>query len=383
MEALVNLLAQYFGIDPAVIFAAINAQQASEDNRVVNDNVALDSSDAADDESNEYVNGVYVGDNDSSDHDESNEYVNGVYVGDSDHDESSEYVNGVYVGDNGDNDHDESNEHVNGVHVGDSDHDESSEYVNGVYVGDNGDNDHDESNEYVNGVYVGDSDHDESSEYVNGVYVGDNGDNDHDEPNEYVNGVYFGDSDHDESSDYVNGVYVGDNDDNDHDESNEYVNGVYVGDNDDDGTTTRASMQMALCTAVLRYVRSSAGYSEISDDRNDQYRFELNGSELADGDLVDAGEQIVAKYELGRRGWEFDRLDSDESLSVQVYSNEAFIIETEYEGPGKVEFKIFSDLDGDQVWTEVVEGEVYSSSTSIDLVGLVNAGVIDPAMLLG
>ena len=48
MEALVNLLAQYFGIDPAVLFAAINAQQASEDDRVVNDNVALDSSDAAD-----------------------------------------------------------------------------------------------------------------------------------------------------------------------------------------------------------------------------------------------------------------------------------------------------------------------------------------------
>jgi len=233
MEALVNLLAQYFGIDPAVIFAAINAQQASEDNRVVNDNVALDSSDAADDESNEYVNGVYVGDNDDNDHDESNEYVNGVYVGDND---------------------------------------------------------------------------------------------------------------------------------NDHDDLSEYANGGYVG---------------------TGYVRSSTGYSEISDDRNDQYRFELNGSELADGDLVDAGEQIVAKYELGRRGWEFDRLDSDESLSVQVYNNEAFIVETEYERPGKVEFKIFSDLDGDQVWTEVVEGEAYSSSTSIDLVGLVNAGVINPAMLLG
>ena len=214
MEALVNLFAQYFGIDPAVLFAAINAQQASEDNRVVNDNAALDSSDAADDESDEYVNGVYVGDNDSSDHDESNEYANGVYDG----------------------------------------------------------------------------------------------------------------------------------------------------------------------SAV---VRSSAGYSEISDDRNDQYRFGLSGSELADGDLVDAGEQIVAKYELGRRGWEFDRLDSDESLAVQVFNNEAFIIETEYERPGKIEFKIFSDLDGDQVWTEVVEGEAYSSSTSIDLVGLVNAGVIDPAMLLG
>ena len=268
MEALVNLLAQYFGIDPALLFAAINAQQSSEDNSVVNGNVAIDSSDAADDESNEYVNGVHVSDSDSSDHDESNEYVNGVYTGDDDHDESNEYVNGVHVGDR-----------------------DSS--------------DHDESNEYVNGVYTGDNDHDESSEYENGGYMG------------------------------------------------------------------------------TGSVRSSSGYSEISDDRNDQYRFELKGSELADGDLVDAGEQIVAKYELGRRGWEFDRLDSDESLSVQVYNNEAFIVETEYERPGKVEFKIFSDLDGDQVWTEVVEGEVYSSSTSIDLVGLVNAGVIDPAMLLG
>lgn len=179
-----------------------------------------------------------------------------------------------------------------------------------------------------------------------------------------VNGSVADDSsdvDTDESNEYVNGVYVGDND-NDHDESNEYVNVGYVG---------------------TGYASSSTGYSEISDDRHEQYRFELIGSELADGDLVDAGEQIVAKYELGRRGWKFDRLDSDESLAVQVFNNEAFIVETEYERPGNVEFKIFSDLDGDQVWTEVVEGEVYSSSTAIDLVGLVNSGVIDPAMLLG
>jgi hypothetical protein len=274
MEALVNLLAKYFGIDPAMLFAAIGLQQSGND-----------SSPSKNDESNEYANGVHLDDNDGN-HDDSNEYVDGVLVGDSDHDESNEYVNGNYVDDNG--------------------------------------RDHDDANEYVNGVYVGDSDHDESNEYANGMYVGDN--------------------------------------DRDHDDANEYANGGYMG---------------------TGSVRSSAGYSEISDDRNDQYRFELKGSELADGDLVDAGEQIVAKYELGRRGWEFDRLDSDESLSVQVYNNEAFIVETEYERPGKVEFKIFSDLDGDQVWTEVVEGEVYSSSISIDLVGLVNAGVIDPAMLLG
>ena len=136
---------------------------------------------------------------------------------------------------------------------------------------------------------------------------------DHDESNEYVSGVYVGDN----HNEYVNGAYVGDND-NDHDDSNEYVNGAYVGDNDHGNTSDGYS------NSGTTLARSSAGYSEISDDRNDQYRFELNGSELADGDLVDAGEQIVAKYELGRRGWDFDRLDSDESLAVQVYNNEAF-----------------------------------------------------------
>ena len=135
-----------------------------------------------------------------------------------------------------------------------------------VYVGDN-DGEYDESDDYASGVYVDDSDHDETNEHVNGVYVGHN-DSDHDEPNEYVNGVYAADNDHDESNEYVNGVYVGDNDDNGHDDSSEYVSVVYGG------------------SAV---VRSSAGYSEISDDRNYQYRFELKGSELADGDLVDAG----------------------------------------------------------------------------------------------
>ena len=216
MESMINLLAKYFGLDPAVLYAVVaNVEPTAAPSAPVFD--AYDSSDAS---LNDDIGSLSAADS----------------VGD--HDESNEYVSGVYVGDN------------------------HNEYVNGAYVGDN-DNDHDDSNEYVNGAYVGDND------------------NDHDDSNEYVNGAYVGDSDHGNTSDgYSNS-----------------------------GTTL---------------ARSSAGYSEISDDRNDQYRFELNGSELADGDLVDAGEQIVAKYELGRRGWDFDRLDSDESLAVQVYNNEAF-----------------------------------------------------------
>jgi hypothetical protein len=192
----------------------------------------------------------------------------------------------------------------------------------------------------------------ESTEHVNG----DDHDRNHNESTEHVNGV-DDDRNHNESTEHVNGV----DDDRNHNESTEHVNGV-----DDHG------------------VSNQTGYSQISDD-DDQYRFQLGDNSYADGDLVDATDAIVSKFELGRRGWKLDSIDNDESLSVQIYNGEAYIIETEIERSGNVEFNIYQDLDGDQIWTEVVEGEIYSSNIvagDIDLVGLVNAGVIDPAMFL-
>jgi len=201
----------------------------------------------------------------------------------------------------------------------------------------------------------------ESTEHVNGVDDNDH-DRNHNESTEHVNGVDDNDHDrnHNESTEHVNGV-----DDNDHDrnhnESTEHVNG-----DDDHGVSNQTS------------------YSQKSDD-DDQYQFQLGDNSYADGDLVDATDAIVSKFELGRRGWKLDSIDNDESLSVQIYDGEAYIIETEIERSGNVEFNIYQDLDGDRIWTEVVEGEIYSSNIvtgDIDLVGLVNAGVIDPAMLI-
>ena len=219
-----------------------------------------------------------------------------------------------------------------------------------------------EANEYVNGVHVEGNESHEANEYVNGVHVEDD---DSHEANEYVNGVHVEGNESHEANEYVNGVHVEGNESH---EANEYSNSATSGDDLYSYSSTSSS--------------SSTGYSSRSDDYNDQYQFGISGSEMADGDLIDAGELILSKYELGRRGWKMDRLDSDETLSVQVYNNEAFIIETEREGFNRTEFKIYSDLDGDQIWTEVVEGEVNTAAGSIDLVGLVNSGVIAPAMLM-
>jgi hypothetical protein len=48
-----------------------------------------------------------------------------------------------------------------------------------------------------------------------------------------------------------------------------------------------------------------------------------------------------------------------------------------------VKFKIFSGLDGDQLWTEAIVSEVNSSSTAINLIGPVHTGVKGPDMLFG
>jgi len=291
----------------------------------------------------------------SADHDESPEQADGYGQGD-DHDDSLEHANGYDLND----DRDDSLEHANGYDLND-DHDDSLEHAYGYDL----DDDHDDSLEHANGYDLND-DHDDSLEHAYGYDL----DDDHDNSLEHANGYDLND-DHDGSLEHANGRDL----DNDHDDSPVQSNGYEPHDGYEDAYEYLGDVPYA--------VRASSGYSELSDDRFDQFRFELGDGEFADGDLVDAGETLINKFELGRRGWKLDRLDVDESLSVQVYGNEAFIIETELEH-GSVEFKIYSDLDGDQIWTEVVEGEVYSAntaSTNVDLVGLVDSGVVNPLML--
>ena len=270
--------------------------------------------------------------------------------------ESTEYANGYDL----DNDHDDSLEHDSDYDL-DNGHDDFPEHANGYDL----DNNHDDFLEH-DSDYDLDNDHDDFLEHANGYNL----ENNHDESLEHDNEYDF-DNDHDESLEHANRYDL----DNYHDESLEHANGNVLYSEHDD--------VYEYLDSAPYLVSSNAGYSELSDDRFDQFKFELSDGEFADGDLVDSGETLINKFELGRRGWKLDELDFDESLGVQVYGNEAFIVETEMER-GSIEFKVYSDLDGDRIWTEVIEGELYSANSatnSIDLVGLVESGVVDPLML--
>lgn len=119
-------------------------------------------------------------------------------------------------------------------------------------------------------------------------------------------------------------------------------------------------------------------------DLLDQYRFVLSDGSLADGDLVDANENVAAQYELGRRGWKQDFLDRNETIDIQELANAAFIVKTEIERNGSAEFSIYSDVNGDGTWHEILEGyttAAYVAEGSVDLVGLADAGLLEPAVL--
>ena len=95
-----------------------------------------------------------------------------------------------------------------------------------------------------------------------------------------------------------------------------------------------------------------------------------------------AGDTVEAAYELGKRGWKLDRMDSDESYSVLTIGDDTFIVQTEADYNG-AEFEVYADRDGDGLWGKIAEGETSGDfmnlDGSVDLVGIFDAGLLAAA----
>lgn len=95
-----------------------------------------------------------------------------------------------------------------------------------------------------------------------------------------------------------------------------------------------------------------------------------------------AGDTVEASYELGKRGWKLDRIDSDESYSVLTIGDDTFVVQTEADYNG-AEFEVYVDRDGDGLWGKIAEGETSSDfmnlDGSVDLVGIVDADLLAAA----
>lgn len=116
------------------------------------------------------------------------------------------------------------------------------------------------------------------------------------------------------------------------------------------------------------------------------FQFSLaNGATATDAN-VGQGDLITGMMELGRRGWKVDRVDANETLQVVDVEGDAFILKTEMKRNGEIDFNIFQDRDSDGLWTEIADGETHGAFVTpdgqIDLVGIVNTGLLDNALVL-
>lgn len=113
------------------------------------------------------------------------------------------------------------------------------------------------------------------------------------------------------------------------------------------------------------------------------YQFTLAGGAVATGDAAAPGDAIAGMMELGRRGWKLDRIDANETIEVVNVGADSLILKTQTQRNGEIEFSVFRDDDGDGLWSQIANGETrdvfVTLDGQVDLVGLVNAGLLQAA----
>lgn len=115
----------------------------------------------------------------------------------------------------------------------------------------------------------------------------------------------------------------------------------------------------------------------------ENHSFKLTDGSTATGGSVLESDLIASHLELSRRGWKLDNMDANEDLAVVEVDGTYFIVKSEVERSGEIEFSLFIDEDDDGLWTEVAEGQTrgdyLDSAGQIDLVGMIDDGLLLPA----
>lgn len=94
-----------------------------------------------------------------------------------------------------------------------------------------------------------------------------------------------------------------------------------------------------------------------------------------------SGSSVTAVYEVKNGRTELERMERDETWTFDG----SRVIKTEMDD-GRLETTVYTDSDGDGLWSEIAEGEARDAFVTaegrIDLVGLLDAGLLQPADLL-
>lgn len=113
------------------------------------------------------------------------------------------------------------------------------------------------------------------------------------------------------------------------------------------------------------------------------YRFAQGDGVALTGGQAQAGDSIASVQELGRRGWQPERIGSADSFSVALVDGDALVLHTQLKKNGALAFEVFRDDDGDGLWSAIASGsstgEFVTAAGQIDLVGMAKAGCLSAA----
>lgn len=109
-------------------------------------------------------------------------------------------------------------------------------------------------------------------------------------------------------------------------------------------------------------------------------RFVLQDGTNADGANLFVGDVITSQLEANRWGWQPERLDWNEDLSVTEIDGSIYIMKSETKRSGELEFKLYRDDDVDGLWTEVAQGDAHAAflddTGALDAIRLEDTGLL-------
>lgn len=120
--------------------------------------------------------------------------------------------------------------------------------------------------------------------------------------------------------------------------------------------------------------------TDTSPRSHEKFQFMLADGSSATGATLYEGDTIASALEANYWGWRAERLDYNEALDSVQIGADIYVVKTELDRRGEIEFTLYRDDDADGLWTEVADGSAMSDF--IDPTGAIDFARIEDSDIL-
>ncbi|MFN3594764.1 MAG: hypothetical protein ACK4TK_08790, partial [Thiobacillaceae bacterium] len=108
------------------------------------------------------------------------------------------------------------------------------------------------------------------------------------------------------------------------------------------------------------------GQNNLKTFKPDFYRFVGADGTLLTGDTIDVSDVVANAMKLKKYGWVPKWIKPYETFSVVATDGQYWIVKLETKWSGLTKYEIFSDGNGDGIWTEIATGHAAGGNSSAE-----------------